>query len=546
MPRKAKDDGLDAHDAGVEPPLLGIFVDRLHPAVLSVLAAPKGLDIAVSDTVIYDPADPLPVPVGSLVLAVGVDGERERVALMRRLADEGAAGAVIKHDGEPSPTLATAATETGVALLAAPPALAWGQLYTFLSTVANSETGGRDVAELPLGDLFALANAVAAMVGGATTIEDPQNHVLAYSSLGHRIDPPREATILGRQVPDEWIQQLRDSGVFRRLWHSGDVVRIEDFDAPGYLPRLAVVVRAAGEVLGSIWVVEGDQPLGPEAEDALRSASDIAALHLLRHRTAHDVDRRHRGDALLALLEGRGYGERGRSLLQLAADDEVAVIAFEPVAVEPDGDPAPAAIRAARVADLVAAYSESYRRRAACVAIGGRVYALVPQPPDGAARVAELAEAIVDRATESLRVPTRAGIGSTVGDLDDVPASRREADQVLDALHDRPERVARIEDVRDRVILLLLGQLAAERPDLRSGRIDEMAAQDAERGTSWVSTLRAYFDAFGDMSAAAARVNVHPNTFRYRIRRIREVFGLNLDDPDARLVAELQLRFLDS
>jgi DNA-binding PucR family transcriptional regulator len=41
-------------------------------------------------------------------------------------------------------------------------------------------------------------------------------------------------------------------------------------------------------------------------------------------------------------------------------------------------------------------------------------------------------------------------------------------------------------------------------------------------------------------------VNVHPNTFRYRLRRITEVFGLDLGEPDERLVAELQLRFLDS
>jgi DNA-binding PucR family transcriptional regulator len=59
-----------------------------------------------------------------------------------------------------------------------------------------------------------------------------------------------------------------------------------------------------------------------------------------------------------------------------------------------------------------------------------------------------------------------------------------------------------------------------------------------------VATLQAYFDAFGDMGAAAAQVNVHPNTFRYRLRRITEVFGLDLDDPDERLVAELQLRLL--
>jgi DNA-binding PucR family transcriptional regulator len=47
------------------------------------------------------------------------------------------------------------------------------------------------------------------------------------------------------------------------------------------------------------------------------------------------------------------------------------------------------------------------------------------------------------------------------------------------------------------------------------------------------------------MAEAAALVSVHPNPFRYRLRRITEIFGLDLADPDERLVAELQLRFLD-
>ena len=41
---------------------------------------------------------------------------------------------------------------------------------------------------------------------------------------------------------------------------------------------------------------------------------------------------------------------------------------------------------------------------------------------------------------------------------------------------------------------------------------------------------------------ASKRLCVHRNTLRYRLRRIQERCGLNLDDPDERLVAELHLR----
>jgi DNA-binding PucR family transcriptional regulator len=49
-------------------------------------------------------------------------------------------------------------------------------------------------------------------------------------------------------------------------------------------------------------------------------------------------------------------------------------------------------------------------------------------------------------------------------------------------------------------------------------------------------------DALGDVRAAAARLHVHPNTLRYRVRRAAELTGLDLDDPLVRLFASLQLR----
>jgi hypothetical protein len=527
-------------------PTLRLLVERLHPAVLDVITAPAGLDVEVGDPVILDPADPPETVRRAIVLAVGVDNERAQVALLHRLAGLDAVAAVVKHVGAIEETVREAAVDAGITLLLAPPALSWGQLYTLLLTASRTSPGvSAAVTEAPLGDLFALANAVAAAVGGATTIEDPSNRVLAYSNLGHPIDPARQETILGRQVPSGWIQRLHDAGVFRRLWHTDEVVRIEDFVAADaeYLQRIAVAVRAGGELLGSIWVIEGTQPLGAEAEQTLRDAADIAALHLLRHRAATDVDRQRRTEALVALLEGTDGGELARDVLGVDADRATAVVAFD----VGERDEAAAVVAAQRLADLVAVYCESYRRQATCAAARGRVYALVPVDAHGDAEPAVvLATAVVDRARKALRLQVRAGVGTAVAALDGVAGSRREADEVLDVLAEMPDRpVAAIEAVRAQVILHRLRAIAGQNPELSAGRVTALAEQDAAKGTAWVQTLRAYFDAFGDMASAAAMVNVHPNTFRYRLRRITEVWGLDLDDPDERLVAELQLRFLD-
>ena len=47
---------------------------------------------------------------------------------------------------------------------------------------------------------------------------------------------------------------------------------------------------------------------------------------------------------------------------------------------------------------------------------------------------------------------------------------------------------------------------------------------------------------FGDVGAAAQWLHVHPNTVRYRVRRIEELLGTSLADPDVRLLLSLSLR----
>lgn len=54
-----------------------------------------------------------------------------------------------------------------------------------------------------------------------------------------------------------------------------------------------------------------------------------------------------------------------------------------------------------------------------------------------------------------------------------------------------------------------------------------------------VESLRAYLDSNGHWDAAAQRLGVHRHTLRYRMRRVAELLGRDLDDPGTR--AELWL-----
>jgi len=61
-----------------------------------------------------------------------------------------------------------------------------------------------------------------------------------------------------------------------------------------------------------------------------------------------------------------------------------------------------------------------------------------------------------------------------------------------------------------------------------------------------VETLAAYLDGFGDIRAAAQTLQVHPNTVRYRVRRIEKLLSTSLADPDVRLLFSLGLRVLET
>lgn len=506
--------------------------------VIDVVCSPRGLDVAVRETVIYDPASPPAIDPGALVLGVGVDPATPAARdLVVRAADGGAAAVALKCGDV---TAAREGAQTaGIALLTLPAEMTWSQAHTLIRTAHVSAGVADDAGGAPLGDLFALANAFAAMVGGAVTIEDRHSRVLAYSSGADTIDEPRRQTILGRRVPDEWLERLETEGVFRRLW-SGEVVHYEGVPESGLQPRLALAVRAGDTILGSIWVAEGDRPLGPQATEALREAARIAALHLIRHRSAEDLDRNLRGDVLRTLLEGQGSVDAIAYRLGIAADSSCAVLAFEPASK----DDVEGALDRERVLGLVTLYGEAYRQRSAAVHLGQTIYVLLPgADPAKAQRLLDVARDIVERSKDSLGIALRAGIGSVVPHLRDVPRSRREADQVLRALAtDDSAAVSDFEAARTRVALVELRDFAAERPHLRSVKLRRLLDHDAEHGTCYAETLRYFLDAFGDIPRAAKAANVHANTLRYRLRRLVEVAGINLDDPDERLLLALDLR----
>ena len=543
-------------------PSLHRVLDDLGATLLELVCVPSSSRAGpdeIGGVAIHDPVDEPVLPRRALVLGVGVHTPADITALLTSLAAHAAAGLVVRSPVSVDPSVAAAVEASGVPLLALTRGASWTQLAALLrSLLAEGDVGdpgSETLGGLPSGDLFSVANAVAALIDAPVTIEDRSSRVLAFSGRQDEADRSRVETILGRQVPERYSRHLVERGVFRELYRSEQPVYIEppsdagmaDFALQEFsLPRAAVAVRAGDEVLGSIWAAVRE-PLTPDRAQAMCDAARLVALHLLRIRAGADVSRRLRADLVSTALEGgTGAFEAVRRLG--LADQPVVVVALAVA------DPA----ERARLADGLAMHLSAIHPRCAAALVGDVAYGLIPvvssgspgadgaaaDGVDGEQRAVRIATDFLDRVGDRSRPVI--GIGQVAFDAAGLPAARACADRALRVLRsdaeDTSRRVARLADVHAEALLMELRDLAAAHGDRPTGPVARLSAYDLEHGTNLVETLRAWLDAFGDVAAAAAAMFVHPNTFRYRLRRLTEVSRIDLTDPEQRFAAMLQLR----
>ena len=78
--------------------------------------------------------------------------------------------------------------------------------------------------------------------------------------------------------------------------------------------------------------------------------------------------------------------------------------------------------------------------------------------------------------------------------------------------------------------------------DLVGSRLAPLAHLPAGQRERLTETLAAWIDRPGQVQAVAAALDVHPQTVRYRVRQLRDLFGTRLEEPDARFELALALR----
>ncbi|WP_214319380.1 PucR family transcriptional regulator [Nonomuraea sediminis] len=527
-------------------PLVQVL-EELGATLLDLVAGDPRSAREVTGLTILDPHDHLAVSDGVLVLGVGVREPDEVVPLLQRIADGGGCALIVRAPVPVTAGIEAAAAETGVPLLGLTPGGSWVQLAGLVrSFLGEPEPPARDEPiGVRAGDLFAVANAVSALLDAPVTIEDRNLRVLAFSGRQDEADQSRVETILGRQMPERYLRLLEERGVFGQLYGSAGPVHF-DLRIPGLLARAALAVRAGDEILGSIWAtVRG--PLTSTRQQAFAEVGKLVALHMLHHRARSDADRQLRSE-LVATALGSGPGASAASVRLGLGEGPSAVMAY---ALSSQWDAEQAARGEAarrRAADAFAVHLSAVHPRSASALIGDVVYGIMPVPSygeEGARRAKRIAAEFLERIGERGRGAI--GIGMPSAGEQGLAAPRADADRVLSVLRAEPgsRPVAGIDDLYIEVLLAELWQSVApwgHRPD---GPVDRLLAYDLAHGGRLVPTLRAWLDSFGDIPSAAAAVHVHPNTFRYRLRRLTEVGGIDLDDPEQRFAAMLILRLYE-
>ncbi|TDD17024.1 PucR family transcriptional regulator, partial [Nonomuraea diastatica] len=94
----------------------------------------------------------------------------------------------------------------------------------------------------------------------------------------------------------------------------------------------------------------------------------------------------------------------------------------------------------------------------------------------------------------------------------------------------RREGVVRFTELAGQGVLGLLDQADAQA--FSAALLAPLTGYGSRAGL--VESLRAYLESNGHWDAAAQRLGVHRHTLRYRMKRVAELLGRDLDDPGVR------------
>ncbi|MEU1448290.1 MULTISPECIES: PucR family transcriptional regulator [Streptomyces] len=536
-----------------------------HSALkLTVRAGEDRLDVPVRWAHVSELADPVPYMEGGellLITALQLDAEDPDVMrrYVKRLVGAGVVGlgfAVGVNYDEIPKALVDAAEEEGLPLLEVPRRTPFLAISKAVSAAIAADqyravTAGfaaqRELTKQALNDgPEGLLSALAGQVDGWAALYDASGAVVATA-------PEWAGRRAARIIPD--VERLRERPAPASSVVGGeDRVELHSLGT-GRRPRAALAVGTAAA-------------LGTAERYAVHSAIALLTLTTERSRSLHAAEQRIGAAVLRMLLAGQPehartvagdlYGElldapfrlilaesASASAARAHADGHARVAAAKPSkapVVVPDptnGDPL------GGLAEIVESAAARSGESVLVVPDGERLVVLAV---DGGAAVTACGEYAA--ALDAARIATReqpvgeedelvVGLSAPAGPIA-AAAAYKQAEQALSVARRRGRSLVEHEELAAGSVLPLLADDAVRA--FADGLLRPLNEHDATGRGDLVASLRAWLSRHGQWDAAAADLGVHRHTLRYRMRRVEEILGRSLDDPDVRMELWLALK----
>jgi sugar diacid utilization regulator len=501
---------------------------NLHDVDIKVLGHSSDINVQVAEIVVWDGVDGLHQSRDGVLLLVGwFPGDHRLAAAVAEAASLSYSAIVLKSRGVAIPEPLCAAERAGVVVLDADQSLPWASIERYLNAAISlcSARPNHAVADPP-GDLYALADVLSTQLSAAVTIEDADRQVVAHSNVGgHPIDASRRDTILARHV---W----RYESEYRSLAQSvGPLFFQADGDV---LARFAMPVRVAGRFIGSVWAIDGGSKT--DTAEQLISWAPMVAQQMLHEARRRDHEAQRKSQWLEAQLAG-DTPNRHSFPATIRQQLPAALIGFR------DVGPDHRVLDSARLVRAITMTVEAATRDVWCALVDDTVFVLLSRADRFASGwLAKLASSVVDSVAQYPGVAVGCAFHASVPDYGSLPSARSDINTAL--RRQRSVEMPSVTDVmrqRHAVHLQSLAETGIASPGRWVPAVDQLLKHDQHHGTDYAATLLAHLDAFGDVRIAARTLGVHENSHRYRMRRLVEIFDIDLSDPELRLVVWLQL-----
>ncbi|MCP8971319.1 PucR family transcriptional regulator [Ectobacillus ponti] len=374
------------------------------------------------------------------------------------------------------------------------------------------------------------------------TIEDANHRLLAYSTHDERTDPARISTIIGRRVPEKVINSLWREGVIPALLNGPEPVRVKTLDEIGLGDRVAVSIWNKGEVLGFIWTLEIDRVLTEQDLLFLKRAADAVKSKLLQLQARKSKKEARSQEFFWKLLTGHTAEHEeiveNFQLLQIspAASFAVTVLEFEEDITGEEERQITYLLQTGQHLKTLL-HTIDHRQLILLVSLHQ-----VEQP---LAELQRFVESFVGKMEKRFGVsairPACSGIHER---YEKVKQAYQEALTVLSIKEKFPQETAKLYCYASMGMYQLIDiVLQARKGTAYENRaLQELHAYDAKHHSNLAETLEVFLNKDSSVNDAAKALNVHVNTLKYRLQRITEIGGINLRDPNEKLLLYLDLK----